>query len=310
MIKNNITSKLKAYFLNRENLKYLFFVLIATFFWLTLKLNERTSTEIPIRVAFNTPDGFSIVNEPDRAIYAIVDGNVIDVSQSKNSQITIQLSKENNQRIDYNYLKNAINNQVNKDLQIISLNPSLIDVILDKEYTVKVKVVPDYKLKASEGYILVGNPISSPDSVSIFGSQSLVSGIDFIKTKLIDIQSTTKDISVESLLESPDSALIVMPDKVNVSFWIDQMIEKEVKLDIQSYFGRNSTDIYSPNRILFKVNTPMRFYNDIDFSYFQYTLNETENPAYSVIRIIPNQNYLKNIRVENDTIFHKILEQE
>ena len=198
MIKNNITSKLKAYFLNRENLKYLFFVLIATFFWLTLKLNERTSTEIPIRVAFNTPDGFSIVNEPDRAIYAIVDGNVIDVSQSKNSQITIQLSKENNQRIDYNYLKNAINNQVNKDLQIISLNPSLIDVILDKEYTVKVKVIPDYKLKASEGYILVGNPISSPDSVSIFGSQSLVSGIDFIKTKLIDIQSTTKDISVES----------------------------------------------------------------------------------------------------------------
>ena len=284
--------------------------MIAIFFWLVLKLNERTSTEIPIRVAFNTPDGFSIVNEPDRTIYAIVDGNVIDVSQSNNSQVTIQLSKENNQRIDYNYLKSAINTQVNNDLQIISLNPSLIDVILDKEYTVKVKVIPDYKLKTNEGYILVGDPISSPDSVSIFGSQSLVGGIEFIKTKLIDIQSTTKDISVESLLESPDSSLIVMPDKVNISFWIDQMIEKEVKLDIQSYFGGNSTDIYSPNKILFKVNTPMRFYNDIDFSYFQYTLNETENPAYSVIRIIPNQNYLKNIRVENDTIFHKILEQE
>jgi len=93
------------------------------------------------------------------------------------------------------------------DLEFIEVvSPRNIIINLDQYLVKKVPIKSQLIISTDPGYVQVGNPLFSPDSVSIGGPQEIVNSIEFVKTE--------KDTFLNLNVSLEDDLLIINPNKL------------------------------------------------------------------------------------------------
>ena len=93
------------------------------------------------------------------------------------------------------------------DLEFIEVvSPRNIIINLDQYLVKKVPIKSQLIISTDPGYVQVGNPLFSPDSVSIGGPQEVVNSIEFVKTE--------KDTFLNLNVSLEDDLLIINPNKL------------------------------------------------------------------------------------------------
>ena len=93
------------------------------------------------------------------------------------------------------------------DLEFIEVvAPRNIIINLDQYLVKKVPIKSQLIISTDPGYVQVGNPLFSPDSVSIGGPQEVVNSIEFVKTE--------KDTFLNLNVSLEDDLLIINPNKL------------------------------------------------------------------------------------------------
>ena len=93
------------------------------------------------------------------------------------------------------------------DLEFIEVvSPRNIIINLDQYLVKKVPIKSQLLVSTEPGYVQVGDPLFSPDSISIGGPQEIVNGIEFVKTE--------KDTFLNLNISVEDDLFIINPNKL------------------------------------------------------------------------------------------------
>lgn len=174
-------------------------------------LNERV---VEASISYTWPKGFMVLNREQNVNVRVrgsskrvrgLDPDQVDVQvelSRKQGPITINLGPENV--------------LMPEGLEVVSIEPNVITVEVEREATGRIRVVPDLGGKAAAG-AEVGDPEVFPSQVLVTGPESLVRGTEVLHTRPVNLAGRSATFEESVAVVPPDPLIqIVQPARVTV----------------------------------------------------------------------------------------------
>ena len=224
---------------SREFLLFLFFLIVAFFFWTLQKLNDTYEAElnIPIRLKNIPPNVIMTMLPPNEVRVQIKDRGtvlfnymigrnfypiILDYEELKNEKGHIHVESSSYQK--------EIASQLMSTTQINAIKPNSFDIIYTQGKGKKVPVIAQNQIETEKQYYISNTKIQ-PDSVLVYAPQEILDTITAAYTNhFICTQVTDTIRRSEKLLNVPGTKFI--PDKVDLTICTDMYTEKKVDVPI------------------------------------------------------------------------------
>jgi hypothetical protein len=217
---------------------------ISIIIWIFIQNSQRVHFQQKILVDYVLPDGMTFRDHMPREIILKLEGPRMFSTMITESTPAIvlnlnnKLKKKNNKfflEIDSSLFKTPIGVNIEK------IDPSFVEFRMDKKITKKVDIKPRFSGKLPSNLSLKNLELSQ-DQIEISGPESLLSKIDFIETKAIELEGLigATEIPVEMSLQ-------------------DDRFQFFEKKDLKLKF---KFEVLKPNLIL--NNIPVRILSDVE----------------------------------------------
>ena len=138
------------------------------------------------------------------------------ISKDLKYSLDISKRKKDTRIISEQFVNERLNLQPN--LSVIKINPDTISISFDKVSGKTIPVKNNIVVNLREGYSIIGDPVLTPDSVSITGSSYLVNKIKSIQTESKYFNNVNSDIA--GIIKLKDTlSNIVKIDSSQISFY-------------------------------------------------------------------------------------------
>lgn len=223
----------------REFLFFLFFVFIASTFWVLQALNETYETEIqiPLRVK-NVPDDVMVTGELPQYVELLVQdkGTVLVNYKWGQGFVPLVLDFEDFRqrgphiRILASEFQKKLTGQLAVSTNLLDVNPDTLELIYTQGKAKKVPVRIAGQVSAAKQYYITKRVIK-PDTVLVYAPQSILDTLDVVYTKPVHWDDISDSIR-RSVPLSPIKGGKLLPSKVDVSVHADIFTEKTVSVPI------------------------------------------------------------------------------
>ncbi|MES2764510.1 MAG: hypothetical protein V4642_01475 [Bacteroidota bacterium] len=123
-------------------------------------------------------------------------------------------------------------------VQILDVSPPSISFRTDVEISRKVPIIPDFDINYRRGFTLITDPVYTPDSIEIRGTNRLIQSIEAWRTQPIHLQDVHEPFSFTiPLKDSLTSTVRKSSPNVSISGNVQQVAEitfQDVPVEIQS----------------------------------------------------------------------------
>ena|GEM_PF-403864 len=276
----------------RKRPVFLFCLLLATFFWILVKLSNQYSATYPLKVKYeHIPLGKMLVASNDTVVNVsfktdgynllalLIEGKLkylpVDLSRLKMEKI-----RKNSYAIFTQGLKEPLASRLNvSESEIIFSTPNL-EVNFEDLHHKKVPVQPDLNLKFKSQYGLYHVTVV-PEKITIWGSEKEVDTINSIKTGSIKLEDLDADKVVDAWVKNPlPGDLKIDPKKVKVRITVAKYTEFSLKVPI---------DVSG-------INPPIRTFPSTTTLYFNMFLRDYKELKTNEFKIVPD---VKNINLRS-----------
>ena len=226
---------------SREFFIFLFFFFIASGFWFLQTLNEEYETDFVIPLNMNhIPDHVVLTNDPATSLTVRIrdKGTVLMNYKLSRNFSPVELDFEELSKRKQNHIKfssSALDKQLipkfSASSKVLSILPDSVEYIYAKGKAKKIPVFLKGKVEASHQYF-VTDTIFTPDSVSIYAPASLLQSVDTAYTDEIELTDLSDSTTINIPLQYAKGVKFV-PNEVQVSFPVDILTEKTVKVPIR-----------------------------------------------------------------------------
>ncbi len=311
-----VSQKIKNFLLNansREFLIFLFFLIIASGFWLLQTLDNEYETDLTIPVKLRgIPENAVITSEPVSDVHIKVKdrGNVLLNYKLRSRFLPVIVDFNEYQKsgshvkIYSSDFERKIASQLSGSTRLLEVYPDTLEYIYTTGESKKVPVYIDGRITSARQYYL-SDTILTPDSVLVYAPLHLLDTIRKAYTTPIELLNITDTTTVQ-LTISPVKGAKFDPQQVQATFATDMYTEKTVEVPLVGVnfpAGRVLRTFPSKVQVTFQVG--MGHFKDItadDFlisvSYEEllklpsdvYTVKLKVVPSnVSVIRIVPDK---------------------
>lgn len=223
---------------------FLICLLLATLFWILVKLSASYSVTYPLKVKFeHIPEGKMLVATEDSVVNVSFksDGyNLLDLLiEGKLKYLPIDLSRLKMERIRQNSytiftqgLKEPLASRLNVgESEIIFSTPDL-ELNFENLSRRKVNVAANLDLQFKSQYGLYAVEVI-PDKITILGSHQQIDTISKLQTRSIDLSDLDQDKEVKVSVENPlPGVMKIDPDRVRVKLTVAKYTEFNLKVPI------------------------------------------------------------------------------
>ncbi|HVR95633.1 MAG TPA: CdaR family protein [Thermoanaerobaculia bacterium] len=189
---------------------------IAIGLWLNASLEDRLeSTErlIEASVSYNRPRGFIIMNQIS-TVNVSLRGNKRAVRQLTPYAVDVQVELPQREPGVYTINLRPENVLRPEGLDVVSIEPNVVRVELEREVTQRLPVVPKL-IGKPEG--LMDEPEVFPNQVLVAGPEPLVTRIGSLTTRPIDLTGQILPFEITVPVDPPDPLIqVVQPSQVTV----------------------------------------------------------------------------------------------
>lgn len=223
----------------REFLLFLFFVFIASTFWVLQTLNEDYETEvtIPLRIK-NVPDNVIITTPPPSHLTLSVKdkGTVLINYMVGKGFVPLTLdfneytTKSNHIRILTSEFEKRILSQLAISTKLQSVSPDTLELIYTQEKGKKLPVRMEGTATAERQYYIAGRHIR-PDSVMVYAPKGILDTLTCIYTEPLRVEHIVDTLRQTASLQYRKGMKLI-PEQVEVSFFADMLTEKTVSVPI------------------------------------------------------------------------------
>ena len=206
--------------------------IFSVFIWLYINLSQNyvIDLSVPLNVKLSTRQALG--SELPASIDITVKGrgwDLISLRLSKNPSYNLDLTnyKRDTKLSTLQEMRNLLN--IPNTISVINIFPDTLEITFDNLTEKMVKVKNNITVIPKEGYVVIGNPRITPDSLRITGATSVLSRIKYLPTEyamLDNINSNiTKTVKIKDTLHS---IIRIEPKQVTVAFNIELAAEKEL----------------------------------------------------------------------------------
>ena len=262
----------------------IFFILIAGLLWLIIKLSDNYTVTVPFAIHYVDIPASQLVIDNNQEINVTVTTTGFKllnyyIKGKKDRKIDISLKevkyKKSEDRL-YSYNSRFIDDKIS---EFLASNANEIMLTEDVQYftmsrlaSKRVKIVPATNFVFEKQYSYYGEPISTPDSITIYGAVEDVNRTKEIKTKVITKKNVNQNIVTRAKLDL-DERLNTDIDEVEVSVNVEKYTESAVVIPIDVP-GNFDLHLY-PSKVNVKYIVAMKDYAIINSMSFKAIVDTT-----------------------------------
>lgn len=302
---------------------FLFFLCIATVFWLISSLNNEFNEQhidVPIEIV-EIPDSITILENVPSNINVTIAGkgfSIISYLLGHIPHLKIKFSDFIHKNTPYesfllhkNDIEKLLYNYFGGGIKILSINPDTVKFNFASTPGEKCTLKINTDIKPHFQYTISGDIISDIDSVSIYKINSGDTVISTINTELIKL-SELKDTTIITAQIKPIPGFKIIPNKVKLLIPVEPLISKKQVISIIPINVPHNLDlILFPSSVEISYLLPMSKYNTTNniliTADYEYTKTNCSNKIPLNISNIPYN--FKNIELISDSVEY-IIEQK
>lgn len=252
-------------------------IVIAALLWLIIKLTVEYTVTEPFAIRFtDIPAGQIIQNDNYRveATMTTTGFKLLNYYRrvTKNRVIELSLKDINYKKTNfetYSYSKRFIEEKI---AEFISTTTNEVQVADELQYFVmsklaskKVKIIPQTSLDFERQYNYYGEPVSIPDSATIFGASKDIQDIQYLQTEVVYIKNVNQNIDTKAKLALNENIQCDV-NEVEIVVNVEKYTEAEVEVPITIPDGIHLH--LFPNKVKIRYIVAIKDYpiiNDISF---------------------------------------------
>lgn len=301
----------------RDILLYLVFVIISFAFWAILSLNNliQDNYKVMFRIT-GIPQGVTMINDYPREFNVTVKNNgyvLLKYMIGDNPEITVDFKEYANGNgqllISRQEMEDMLVAEFGSGTSIVSFSPESLSI----KYTslpgkkVPVEIYGDYV--ANFQYVVNGEIVSVPDSVTIYSDAGNLSAIDKVRTEKIISRNLTDSLYVRIAIQNIKDVRAV-PDSVDVMIPVEPLVTKRSSIPvIVKNLPENVSVVVFPSSVQVSYLLPMSLYNDRLDDKFEASVDYGDiqgNNAKLPVRIEIAPEIYQNIQLETDSVEYVI----
>lgn len=186
--------------------------------WFNASIEDRlvpSERVVEASVSFNRPRGFMVI-DPVRTVNVRLLGNKKAVRQLSPYEVSVSVDLSPRQEGSATINLGAEDVLAPDGLEVVSIEPSTIQVQFEREITQRVPVAPEIVGQPAAGAI-VGEAEVFPSQVLVSGPESKLERIGSLSTPPINIEGRTSTLEETVPVLAPDQLIqIVQPSRVTV----------------------------------------------------------------------------------------------
>lgn len=234
--------KIKKRLKEREVKVFLVFLFFSTLIWFVNKLSDNFEGAAEFNLSYiNIPENSKLVHASHDQLGVKLDAlgfHFLGMSLS-NKEMQIDISKTIKKGNDFYIPKSEFEKQIEKQLpssmKLVGLMSDTLFFNFQEVIIKKVPVKPNVQINLAQNYLLDGELIVQPDSITIKGPKNQVDSIDYVKSSKIDLTKLTTDFSKEAAIIKSEalSSTYFSKQSVTVSGKVSKFSEKKMTLKIE-----------------------------------------------------------------------------
>lgn len=301
----------------RDILLYLVFVIISFAFWAILSLNNLIQDNYKVRFRITgIPQGVTMINDYPREFNVTVKNNgyvLLKYMIGDNPEITVDFKEYANGNgqilISRQELEDMLVAEFGSGTSIVSFSPESLSI----KYTslpgkkVPVEIFGDYV--ANFQYVVNGEIVAVPDSVTIYSDAGNLSAINKVRTEKIISRNLTDSLYVKIAIQNIKDVRAV-PDSVDVMIPVEPLVTKRSSIPvIVKNLPENVSVVVFPSYVQVSYLLPMSLYNDRLDDKFEASVDYDDiqgNKAKLPVRIEIAPEIYQNIQLETDSVEYVI----
>ena len=292
---------------------FFIFFLISILFSTIVKLTKVYTKNISYKINLTEiPDNKIIINQSADSLKLTISSFGFDFIKYYLSNQTINISSkdilDNSQSYVITKSNNysQIDNFINPDFELVSINFDSIFFDYDKLGTKNVPVVLNSSINFSQGFDYFKNFNLLPDSISVIGSEKALNSINLINTKELVLDDIKSSVTQNLELDISNNNNLKYSDK-SVKIFIDVEKSTESILNLPVSIINIPTGIninYYPKTIKVSFTVSLDNYQKYSSKDFKIIcdFNEISQDGKLTAEIINQPKLIKNIRMMNNEI--------
>ena len=292
---------------------FFIFFLISILFSTIVKLTKVYTKNISYKINLTEiPDDKIIINQSSDSLKLTISSFGFDFIKYYLSNQTINISSkdilDNSQSYVITQSNNysQIDNFINPDFELVSINFDSIFFDYDKLGTKNVPVVLNSSINFSQGFDYFKDFNLLPDSISVIGSEKALNSINLINTKELVLDDIKSSVTQNLELDISNTNNLKYSDK-SVKIFIDVEKSTESILNLPVSIINIPTDIninYYPKTIKVSFSVSLDNYQKYSSKDFKIIcdFNEISQDGKLTAEIINQPKLIKNIRMMNNEI--------
>ncbi|MBN2167466.1 MAG: hypothetical protein JW717_14415 [Marinilabiliaceae bacterium] len=234
----------ESFMKNKNVLLFVFFLLLSTTFWLlnSLRKNYVTTVSCPIHFE-NLPDDKLISGDMSEKLKIKIRGNgFILLSYKLSGKLnSIPVNFKYMRRFSNGHTKGAfllaenleslISSELNKDIELLEIDPDTIVVGLQNRKKRMVPVLLNADLSYQGSYLQSGKIIIDPGIIEVAGPENFIDTLKNIKTEMLTLQGISDSVFLVVNLIVP-SWCEIKQSKVSITIPVESYTESRFRIPI------------------------------------------------------------------------------
>lgn len=309
-----LTWKLKSFFLSKDVLSFLVFLLFSTGFWIVNTLDKEremnmkiplTFTGVPVSVSFTDP------------LPEYVEIQIKDLGANLWYYMTHR-PKSVNLHFDQNFRESGLLTVTNTEMyaalmakllnttSILKVQPDNIVLEYVKLHAKKVPVRLNSTITLEDQHMLCAPLELIPNEVEIYGSESVLEGITEMETMTLVINGLKEAVEQPVQLKSIEGVFVSV-NNIRVKACAEMFTEKKMMLPVQIINNPQSISIRSfPAEVMVTFNIKLSHYKEFQKNDIHVVVDYNEKSSVigdtRKLKLINNKPYITNIRVEPEEV--------
>lgn len=269
---------MRNYFFNQNTITFLISLLLASIFWILIKLSGDFETEQKAKIKYlNLPVDKVMINKPDSVLYFSTNNNGFDLLKqmilNRNKTITINFDKAKYLQTksdikSYYIITNSLDQEIKYEFEsnneILNIKPDSLIFAFEKLASKKMKIELDLDLNFDPRFKQYKEIKAEPEMIEIFGPSSLLDSLQSIKTQKLSLNKINSNVDTVVKLLLPDEQFLVKNNKVRILMAVEEFTEGQIKIPIQLKASANLHYKVFPSEALITYQVALKDFANID----------------------------------------------
>lgn len=261
------------------------FIIVSASLWLIIKLSDTYTVTVPFAIHYVDIPASQLIQDNGQEVSATVTTSGFNLlnyyfAKKQNRKIELSLKDIKYKKVEANNYSFSSRHIVEKIAEFLYLSTS--DVIFNDDiqyFTMsrlaskKVKIVPKTNITFGKQFNFYGEPIASPDSVTIYGSVEDVNNTKEVYTRVITRKNVNQNIETKAKIDL-NERLKSDIDEIEVSINVEKYTEAEMVVPV-TVPDEMKMHLY-PNKVNVRYIVAMKDYAIINSLSFMALVDTTD----------------------------------